>query len=197
MRRQKFEKFLKTRGKKVNTKKGAGARASSISKKRDYRPSPVHRRSKLTDSRYTQNSTYEELNKRSRMRTRWQDAYDPMVGETRAGGQQDAMLKDWGKESSIFLNPPFSNSQRFLKKLVGTMEQSETLNDAMVLLPWYQVEDQVENRTRSYKPKWHHNLDPAMKELNKREHKLGNQPFWDPHNKKMVHVRVYGVELSK
>ncbi len=40
-------------------------------------------------------------------------------------------------------------------------------------------------------------LEKDMRKLNKKEHKLGNQVFYDPHNKKNVKVNVYGIQLRK
>ena len=75
------------------------------------------------------------------------------------------------------------------------MTRFPQVTNAMAVLPWYQVED-VATRV-SKKPQWHHRLEPAMAALNKRELHLGNQPFYDPHHKKMVDVRVYGIHLTK
>ena len=191
MTKKKIEKFVD----KKKKKKGAGGAASSRSKKQKRERSAVHKRSRKSDSRYSQKSMMKELNKRTGKR--WEQAYDPMVGETKKGGQTDAMKTDWNKKSSVYLNPPFSDSKRFVRKLVGDMKKDKKIKNAMVVLPWYQTESKTENRSRSYKPQWHHKLDPDMKTLNKKEHNLGNQPFWNPHKKEMVNVRVYGIHLSR
>ena len=173
-------------------KSSRGGAASSRSKKQKLKRSPVFRDSRLSDSRYTQRSTIEKLNRLTGKR--WDKAYDPTVGETRAGGQTNALLRDWDKPT-IYLNPPFSQSSKFVSKLVGDMTRFPQVTNAMAVLPWYQVED-VATRV-SKKPQWHHRLEPAMAALNKRELHLGNQPFYDPHHKKMTDVRVYGIHLTK
>jgi len=177
----------------------SGGATSSKSKKKKLERSKVFKGSRKSDTRYSDKSMVKQLNKITGKR--WGDAYDPTIGETKKGGTHDAMKTDWskdmGRHKNIYLNPPFSQSARFVKKLVGHMKTDKKVKHAMVILPWYQVEDKPGRAAGVKKPQWHHNLDDDMKKLNKKEHHLKNQTFYDPHNKKNVKVRVYGIHLSQ
>ena len=61
MAKKKIEKFVD----KKKKKKGAGGAASSRSKKQKRERSAVHKRSRKSDSRYSQKSMMKELNKRT------------------------------------------------------------------------------------------------------------------------------------
>jgi len=180
-------------------KRRSGGATSSKSKKKKLQKSKVFKGSRKSDSRYSQKSMVKELNKLTGKR--WGDAYDPTIGETKKEGGRDAMKRDWskdmGRHKNLYLNPPFSQSARFVKKLVGHMKTDKKVKHAMVVLPWYQVEDKAGRAKNVKKPQWHKKLEKDMKQLNKKEHYLKNQEFYNPYNKKNVKVRVYGIHLSQ
>ena len=177
----------------------SGGGTSSKSKKRKLERSKVFKGSRKSDTRYSDKSMVRQLNKITGKR--WGDAYDPTIGETKKGGTHDAMKTDWskdmGRHKNIYLNPPFSQSKHFVRKLVGHMKTNKKVKHAMVILPWYQVEDKAGRAKNVKKPQWHKNLEKDMKQLNKKEHYLKNQEFYNPYNKKNVKVRVYGIHLSQ
>ena len=191
----KTDKYIR---KKKPVKRSGGA-VSSKSKKKKLERSAIHKGSRKSDTRYSHKSMIKQLNKLTRKR--WGDAFDPTIGETKAGGTHDALGTDWskdmGRHKNIYLNPPFSQSKHFVRKLVGHMTESKKIKHAMVVLPWYQVEDKPGRAKNVKKPEWHKALDKDMRKLNKKEHDLGNQRFYDPHDKKDVNVRVFGIHMSK
>ena len=180
-------------------KRKSGGATSSKSKKKKLQKSKVFKGSRKSDSRYSQKSMVKELNKLTGKR--WGDAYDPTIGETKKEGGRDAMKRDWskdmGRHKNLYLNPPFSQSKHFVRKLVGHMKTNKKVKHAMIVLPWYQVEDKPGRAKNVKKPDWHKDLDGDMRKLNKKEHDLGNQRFYDPHDKKDVNVRVFGIHLSQ
>ena len=180
-------------------KKPSGGAVSSKSKKKKLEKSTIFKTSRKSDTRYSQTSMIKKINKLTGKR--WGSAYDPTIGETKKGGTHDAMKTDWskdmGRHKNIYLNPPFSQSKHFVRKLVGHMTESNKIKHAMVVLPWYQVEDKPGRAKNVKKPDWHKDLDEDMRKLNKKEHDLGNQRFYDPHDKKDVNVRVFGIHLKK
>ena len=173
-------------------KKPSGGAVSSKSKKKKLEKSTIFKTSRKSDTRYSQTSMIKKINKLTGKR--WGSAYDPTIGETK--DESDAMTKKWNK-TNIYLNPPFSESKRFVTKLVRDMTKYKKVKHAMIILPWYQVEDKPGRAKNVKKPQWHHDLEDDMQQLNKKEYNLGNQQFYDPHNEKHVKVRVYGIHLKK
>lgn len=67
--------------------------------------------------------------------------YDPCP---LGGGDSDALLSDWG-DRDYFINPPYSDILRFVRKSIDMYEQYHRKNDVVLLLPvrtdtkWFQV----------------------------------------------------------
>ena len=144
---------------------------------------------KESDIRFTQGSTFKLLKELTGIN--WKEAYDP----TTKSSKRDTLDKDWNKKANIFLNPPFSKARFFVKKLVEEMEKHSSIKKAMIILPWYFVEDKKERVTSG--AKWLKSLRRRMGKFNYKKYHLKNQEFYNPIDKKMTNVRVYGIYLSR
>mgnify|MGYP003631083000 CR=1 FL=1 len=144
---------------------------------------------KETDIRFTQGSTFKLLKELTGVD--WKKAYDP----TPKSSKRDTLENDWNKKPNIFLNPPFSKARYFVKKLVEEMEKHSSIKKVMIILPWYFVED-VKARVTSG-AKWLKALRRRMGKFNYKKYHLKNQEFYNPIDKKMTNVRVYGIYLSR
>jgi len=144
---------------------------------------------KESDIRFTQGSTFKLLKELTGIN--WKEAYDP----TPKSSKRDTLDKDWNKKANIFLNPPFSKARFFVKKLVEEMEKHSSIKKAMIILPWYFVEDKKERVTSG--AKWLKSLRRRMGKFNYKKYHLKNQEFYNPIDKKMTNVRVYGIYLSR
>jgi 16S rRNA G966 N2-methylase RsmD len=144
---------------------------------------------KESDIRFTQGSTFKLLKELTGVN--WREAYDP----TPKSSKRDTLDKDWNKKANIFLNPPFSKARYFVKKLVEEMEKHSSIKKALIILPWYFVEDKEERVTSG--AKWFKALRRRMGKFNFKKYHLSNQDFYNPIDKKMTKVRVYAIYLKK
>lgn len=144
---------------------------------------------KETDIRFTQASTFTLL--KDLTGVNWREAYDP----TPKSSKRDTLDKDWNKKANIFLNPPFSKARFFVKKLVEEMEKHKSIKKALIILPWYFVEDKKERVTSG--AKWFKSLRIRMGKFNFKKYHLKNQDFYNPIDKKMTKVRVYAIYLKR
>lgn len=146
---------------------------------------------KKTDIRFTQPETFTLLKELTKIN--WKEAYDP----TPKSGKSDTLDKNWNIKSNIFLNPPFSKARFFIKKLAEELIKFSSIKRAMVILPWYFVEDIKERVTSG--AQWYKTFKRQMKKQKYfiKEYHLKNQPFYDPFKKETTMVRVYGIYISK
>ena len=144
---------------------------------------------KQSDIRFTKKSVFNKLKELTGIN--WMTAYDP----TPKNSKTNTLDKSWNY-SKIFMNPPFSKSSTFFPKMVDEFIKNKKTKKVLVILPWYQVED-IKSRVTS-RPKWYSREIKRLKKVAniKTEH-LGNQEFYNPIDKKMTNVRVYGIYLSR
>ena len=99
---------------------------------------------KETDFRWTPRSLYKEIRRRTGITARF---YDPVPRNSK----RDALKRPWKSIRSVYVNPPFSQSKLFAEKLLDELRVNN-ISSAILILPWYQVED-VDHRVTSA-PKW-------------------------------------------
>ena len=156
---------------------------SSQSQKKEIKPVKI----KDSDIRYTQNSTFKLIDELTGID--FKKAYDPTPKDPKV----NSLNLDW-KHKDIFLNPPFSKAKVFVKKLLDDMDKFKEIKNALIILPWYFVED-YKDRVSSA-AKWYKSLRNRMSEYNFKRFHLKNQPFKRPDGKEVL-VRVYAIYLSR
>ena len=104
----------------------------------------------------------------------------------------DALKQDWNED--FFMNPPFSKAKVFVKKLLDDMDKFKEIKNALIILPWYFVEDYKDRGSSA--AKWYKSLRNRMSEYNFKRFHLKNQPFKRPDGKEVL-VRVYAIYLSR
>lgn len=144
---------------------------------------------KESDIRFTSSETFKLLEKLTGID--WKKSYDP----TPKLSKNNTLDKDWNKNANIFLNPPFSKARFFVKKLIYEMENHKSIKRALIILPWYFVEDKEDRVTSG--AKWYKSLRRKMSKFNFKKYHLKNQPFYNPIEKKNILVRVYAIYLHK
>ena len=142
---------------------------------------------KDSDLRYTTKTTFDLIKKLTK--TDFTKAFDP----TPIDPKKDAFQENWNHKK-IFLNPPFSKARFFVKKLLDDMDKYKEIKKAVIILPWYFVENYAGRVTSG--AKWFRNLRPRMSKYNFKRYHLGNQPFKTPEGR-IVLVRVYAIYLSR
>tara|TARA_R110002051_G_C8381402_1_gene445187 strand:- start:47 stop:487 length:441 start_codon:yes stop_codon:yes gene_type:complete len=143
---------------------------------------------KDTDVRYTSNEFFKNMKIVTGIN--WKKAYDP----TPKNPKRDALNISWNKKE-IYLNPPFSKSRYFVKKLLDEMDKADSkIKKALIVLPWYSVEN-VKHRVSS-RPKWYGKLRKRMSKYNVKRFHMSNQKFLTPKGKE-IQVRVYIIYLKK
>ncbi len=143
---------------------------------------------KSSDIRFTTAPVYAEIKKLTGVD--WRKAYDP----TPKNAKGDTLEKKW-KGPNIFMNPPFSKSKKFVGKLMDEMESNKGIKKALIILPWYQVESKKERVTQ--RAAWFAKERRRMGKFNYKQFHLGNQPFYNPIDKKEILVRVYAIYLKR
>lgn len=151
--------------------------------KKDIKPVKI----KESDVRFTQNSTFKLIKELTGID--FKKAYDP----TPKNPKINSLKLDW-KHKDIFLNPPFSKAKVFVKKLLDDMDKFKEIKNALIILPWYFVEDYKDRVTSG--AKWYKSLRSRMSKYNFKRYHLKNQPFKRPDGKE-VFVRVYAIYLSR
>ena len=82
---------------------------------------------------------------------------------------------------------------KFKKEAISTNHKS--IKRALIILPWYFVEDKEDRVTSA--AKWYKSLRRKMSKFNFKKYHLKNQTFYNPIEKKNILVRVYAIYLHK
>ena len=142
---------------------------------------------KASDLRYTTVEAFKQL--REATGIDWTSAYDP----TPRNPQIDALTINWDAPH-VYLNPPFSKARLFVNKLLDELDRCAVIQRALVILPWYHVEDKA-GRVTSCAP-WY----PAVrKRMDKYNVCVFHRKllFQDPSRKEPHKYTIYAFYLNR
>lgn len=142
---------------------------------------------KESDIRYTSNELFNLLKELTNIN--WKRAFDA----TPINPNENYLNLKWNYKN-IYLNPPFSKARIFVKKLLDEMDSNEKIKNALIILPWYHVENYKHRVTSG--SKWYKVLRRRMSKYNVDRIHLGNQLFITPEGNE-IYVRVYAFFLRR
>lgn len=142
---------------------------------------------KESDIRFTSNEFFQNMKEVTNVN--WKTAYDP----TPKNPKKDGLKTSWNYKK-IYLNPPFSKARYFVKKLLDEMKNKTIIKEALIVLPWYFVENYKHRVTSG--AKWYKSMRRKMSKYKVDRIHMGNQKFITPEGKE-IFVRVYIFHIKR